>query len=124
MSDPDDLEDDDIPAGAPQYKGEDGQWYCGECKQSIHKHLDSCQTHQNFRKWYRKMLDQSEELNNKPRDPNLCAGCDYPKDGSKGHRFSCSVSGARAGQLILPASMDENGKVTVHIPGKYEPNKG
>lgn len=106
-------------AHPPDVQDENGNWVCGECKA---RHLDSCKVYQQFRRWYRKVLQENEEAQSKPRPEWMCSGCDQPKEGP--HRFSCYVGGARATQLVVPATRKEDGTFVVHLPGTDPSLKG
>lgn len=103
----DDIDDDEFGGSplAPQYKGEDGFWYCGECKQQIGDHLGNCETHNAFKTWFRKITEQPTE----PRPDWMCEGCDAPKNGQ--HRFSCYKHGKK--QLTIPVVINNHGKIKV-----------
>jgi len=118
-----DNSDDSDSIGTKQYQDPfTKEWYCEECFQPINDHLESCQAHQNYKKWSLGILEESERQNTCPRDPAMCTGCPQPKEGP--HKFSCYVGGAKASQVILPASKSSEGKYTIQIPpGKTQKPK-
>ena len=105
----DDEADALLTTNAGQFTGEDGQHYCRECKQQINEHLNTCETHRGFMAWFRKITEHN--ANPPPRPWWMCKGCDQPEESS--HRFGCSIRGARASQVVLSVTRDEDGKFRI-----------
>lgn len=87
-------------------------WSCGECRQTLPYHTPDCPVHAAYLK-----LEKAKAEYVRP--DWMCEGCDKPKEGP--HRFSCYVKGARASQVVLPATQNPDGTFSVDPP--YSTNK-